>query len=206
MDAIRTRPEDAAERAAAAADIVERRFAADVLFPNVVEYYERWRDDRAAALRTRQEPPLIDVIVRVGGRSVPDTVARAIRSIDAQEAGQFRVVFVCWQAIDLAPITEGRWLRIAGFELVECFGAGRAAALTAGLKRVESPLFCLLDDDDFWLPDHIPSLLAAMADLPPGEALGYSGVINLCPSGEQDASAIAETRQIVNLSPALAGR
>lgn len=206
IDDIRSSPKIAGERAATAALIFEKRFAAEVLFSNVIDYFENWSDDHESTLGRRSDNSVIDVIVRVGGRSVSEIVLRAIRSIDAQECGTFRVIFVFWKEIDLAAITERRWLRIKEFLLVGCIGGDRAATLTAGLKQVENEFFCVLDDDDFWLPDHIPSLLECLAEMAPEKGFAYSGVITVRSLTEVEDPRTTDTREITRLSPAAAGR
>jgi len=198
------RPQEAAERARTAAEIFEERFSADVLFPNVVQYYEDWEDCQRTRIK-RSEAPLIDVIIRVGGRTVDDYVLTAVRSVDAQTHGNFRIIFVRWRQLDLVPVLDADWQRITEFKIVDCIGGRRATTMCAGLQHVDSEYFCILDDDDFWLPEHIESLLRVIEELPANNALAYSGIINQVPTPVgQDNN--FETRRIVNLSPAVCGR
>jgi hypothetical protein len=203
MAAIAADPKAAGERAKAARAIFDRQFSAEIMLANAVRYYEEWRDGEGRP----QDPasgPLIDVVMRVGGRPAA-TILRAIGSIEAQTEGRFRVIFVRYRALDLDEITAARWSRIEGFKIIDRPGGGRADTLTAGLKAVESELFAVLDDDDFWLPGHIAGLLAQLGQCPPGRAYAYSGYLAVeePPPGEEAGA--QERRRIASLAPAAGG-
>ncbi len=192
MSEIVADPQGTARRAADARAIFEREFCGEVLLANAVDYFERWKASPQRN-RPRAESPLIDVVVRVGGRPV-ETITRAIRSIDGQTAGRFRVLFVRYRPLDLAAITGAEWERIERFEVIDCIGGRRAASLCAGLKAVDSELFTFLDDDDFWLKTHVADLLTAARPLPKGRVFAYSGLLNVAESGE------GETRRIASMA------
>src|SRR5260221_189925 len=99
---------------------------------NAVDYYQEWRE-RAGKPSSPGGDPLIDVVVRVGSRPIA-TVGRALRSIDGQTTGRYRVIFARFRPIDLSELTGASWHRIERFEIVDCISGGRAATLTAGLK------------------------------------------------------------------------
>ena len=185
------------QRAAEARGVFEREFCGEVLLANAVDYFERWRASPHRA-RPAAESPLIDVIVRVGGRPV-ETVLRAIRSIDGQSAGRFRLIIVRYKPLDVRAITQARWERIEGCEVVDCLGGQRAATLCAGLKAVRSELFACLDDDDYWLADHMRGLLDQAAQLPQGRVYAYSGLLNVT-EGAPDPS--VEHRRIASMASA----
>ena len=174
---IRADPKAAAARTARARQVFESEFCGEVLLANAVDYFERWSGS-AERSTPKAASPLIDVIVRVGGRPV-ETVLRAIRSIDRQTAGRFRVVLVRYKPLDVSAITGAAWERIEGFEIVDCIGGRRADTLCAGLRAVSSDLFAMLDDDDYWLKDHMLGLLRAAERLPQGRVFAYSGLLNV---------------------------
>jgi hypothetical protein len=187
-------PAGAGKRAAEARAIFEREFCGEVLLKNAVDYFERWKASPHRSAPA-SESPLIDVVVRVGGRPV-ETVLRAIRSIDEQSAGRFRVILVRYKPLDVTAITGATWKRIESFEVVDCIGGQRAATMCAGLRAVSSELFACLDDDDFWLAEHIRGLLHEVARLPAGRAFAYSGILNVIEGADDPAE---ETRRVYSM-------
>lgn len=188
-------PQQAQQRAQAARAIFEKTFSAEKMLGNAISYFEQWRTRREA--RSVAPSPLIDVILRVGGRSV-DVIRRAVESIDNQIAGRFRVIFVRYKPLDLTPLTRAPWRRIEQFDIVDCIGGKRAQTLCAGLRAIKSELFAVLDDDDYWLSHHIDRLLHAIRDVPPGRAYGYSGYVTV----DEKTPADQERRRVGNIRPA----
>ena len=74
VDEIASDPRKASERAREARIIFEKKFSAEVLIQNAVQYFEEWRE-RSGKPTDPANDPLIDVIVRVGGRPI-STVSR----------------------------------------------------------------------------------------------------------------------------------
>jgi hypothetical protein len=200
VDEIANDPRKASERAREARLIFEKKFSAEVLIENAVRYFEEWRE-RSGKPTDPADDPLIDVIVRVGGRPI-STVTRAIRSIDNQIAGRFRVIFVRYKPIELSEITSAPWTRIKGFQVVDRLGGGRAATLTTGLKVVSSELFAILDDDDFWLSGHIAALLHQIEQSTPGRAYAYSGYLTIEEPAASEPATARERRHIASMVPA----
>ena len=161
--------------AAQARAVFERDFAGEVMIQNAVEYYHNWCAARAARVSPYADTE-IDVVVRVGGRPA-ETVLRALRSLDAQKVGRYRVILVMYKLIDLSFIIEEDWVRIKHFERVECIGGIRSQTLCVGLKSVRADLFAVLDDDDFFLDNHFESLLDAIRTVDRDKAFAYSGLI-----------------------------
>ena len=71
------------------------------------------------------------------------------------------MILVKYKDIDLSSITSDP--RGAVKEFVELFvpNGGRAQTLFEGIRHAISPYFAVLDDDDFWLSDHIEELFRA---------------------------------------------
>ena len=153
----------------------QRTASQDVMVERLLEAIDRFTASKRE-LSGALGDPRIDVIVRAGGRPLA-LVERALRSIDAQSAGRFRVVLVRYRNLDLAPLAETNWSRIDRIDIVDIPGGSRAQTLCAGLRAVRSPWFACLDDDDFWGPDHIEALLSAVRHLPEGRAFAYSGLV-----------------------------
>lgn len=199
IENIRARPQEAAEMAAGARKIFEKRYAAEVMLGRAVAYFEDWKAQKAALRRPHTEQPLIDVIVRVGGRPL-NMIARTLKSIDAQSMGRFRIIFVRYREIDLAPLMSAPWRNIEGFEVVDRLGGNRSKTLSAGLSALRSPYFAVLDDDDVWLPDHVETIWRLLKQAPRDEGFVYCGFIHVDESGDADRP--AERRRITELSPA----
>lgn len=195
---MRADPGAAADRAAGARLIFEKSFCAERMVANAVDYYVEWSERTLRARSSAGPNPTIDVIVRVGGRP-PSVILNAIRSIDAQTAGAFRVIFVRYRPIDLQSIIEADWKRLTSFEVVDCIGGRRAATLAAGIRALEAPYFAVLDDDDFWLPEHIAGLWRALKPLPAGKGFAYSGWLEVAEVLEDPKS---ERRTLRRLAPA----
>jgi len=189
----------ASDMAARARAIFERDFSAEVMLREAVRTFEHWRDQRVAkrAAATRGAPT-VDVIVRCGGRPI-DMIMRAVRSIDRQTSGRFRVIFVRYKPIDLSELTGREWHNITECTVVDCFGGNRSATLCAGLRHVHSTYFAVLDDDDYWLADHIEHLWDALRCNDPATAYAHSGTIGFQQVNPTDP---AETHRIHNVRPA----
>lgn len=198
MEDIRENPVAAAEMADMARSTFERRYCAEVLLANTVKYFEGWKVLQAKLREAEQ--PSIDVIVRVGGRPF-EVVQRAIKSIDAQSTGRFRVIFVRYKPFDLSHIIEATWENIEEFEVVDSIGGNRSKTMAAGLANVKRPYFGVLDDDDFWLPDHAASMWRVLKPMPREAGFAYCGLITVDES-PNDGGPPRETRKIANLKPA----
>ena len=191
-------PKAAAQQALAARAIFDEKFAGEVMLGNAVRYFSEWRE-RAGRTRDPADGPLIDVVIRAGHSPIGN-VYRALRSIDGQTAGRFRVILVCCNGLDASGLTGARWNRIDSFETVNLAADDAGMALALGLKAVRSDLFAILEEDDFWLCGHIESLLALAETAPPGRAYAYSGVLRTEAPAPGD-NAAAERRRIASLAP-----
>jgi hypothetical protein len=199
VDEIRRNPKAAAQQALAARAIFDEKFAA-------VHYFAEWRE-RAGRTRDPADGPLIDVVIRAL-RSPIGNVYRALRSIDGQTAGRFRVILVCCNGLDASGLAGASWKRIDSFEIVNLAADDPGMALVLGLKAVRTDLFAFLEEDDFWLCTHIAALLPLDETAPSGRAYAYSGVLQVEePSPGHDTpadNAAGEQRRIASLAP-LAG-
>jgi hypothetical protein len=197
FDKISDEPETAKQKAARSRLIFEERFAAEAMLQNAVTYFDEWKQ-KGGKPHPPEASPIIDVIVRVGGRPV-STIMRAINSIDNQTAGRFRVIFVRYRPIDLAEITGSGWRRIIEFTILDDPGGGRAQTMTAGLRAVRNELFAMLDDDDFWLSGHIAGLLAQVDQCSRDKAYAFSGIINVHEPAPGECATDCERRHIASM-------
>jgi len=98
-------------------------------------------------------------------------IERALRSVVAQSLPAAEVVVVN----DGSEPQESEFLRQLqpryGFTLIEQENGGQGAARNAGVAAARAPYICFLDQDDFYLEDHIRILVQA---IPPGDSrLGW---------------------------------
>ncbi len=181
MRAIAADPAAAQAMASEARSRFEGRFDAQTLLANAGAYFDRWRAAGAARV-AHMGDPVVDVIIRVGGRDL-SFIERAIASLDRQTAGRFRVVFVAYRPVDLSAITARSWSRIVAFEVVQAPGGNRSRTLGLGLDQVKSDYFCILDDDDYFLSGHIEGLLAALGRSADADRFAYADVLRLDDAG-----------------------
>lgn len=194
MQAIAAHPAEAADKARRARAIFEAQFSSEVMLASAVTYFEEWKQ-RGGRREPAAESPLIDVVVRVGGRPT-EIIERAIRSLEAQTAGRFRVVFVRYKPIGLETVTGAAWERIERFEVMDCFGGDRARTMVAGLRAITSDYFAFLDDDDFVLPNHFQSLIRQIPDAAPGRLFAYSAFMDVAEAAPGAEALEGETRHI----------
>jgi hypothetical protein len=131
---------------------------------------------RAGALR---QQPLVDVIVRVGGRA-PEYARRAIESVARQDFGTYRILLVDYKGRgdlrELARTESGPKMSV---DYTQSPDTGfRSTSTWTGLKNVTAPFFAQCDDDDSVMPDHFSDLLKVAAEHPEC-GLVYSGVVRV---------------------------
>ena len=179
MGSIEANPAAATAMAAEARRRFEGRFDAATLLRNAVSFHEKWRIERDRRC-TPWDEIIVDVIIRVGGRSV-DTVRRAVQSLERQVTGRYRIIFVAHSPINLASILSDRYSRIVAFDIVDAPGANRSVALGAGLDALSADLFAVLDDDDYLLNHHFLGLFSALFTTPSQRRFAYSDVLRWAP-------------------------
>src|SRR5262249_6607028 len=145
---IKRDPSAAADRAERAREVFEQTFAAEKMLANAVAYHEKVQAARAARRRALPTDPRVSVVVRCGGRPI-ELLKQAVDSIRNQTVGTFTVILAKHQDLDVSPIVSDLSGRVTAFTEVEVFSGNRAQTLIAGLDRVETEFFAMLDDDDF---------------------------------------------------------
>ncbi len=190
LGSIRADPILAQQKALSARALMAERFGPRAMLANLVAYYELWRvSSRQRDDRFRDA--LIDVVMRVGGRPV-ETIARAVASLEKQTAGRFRLIFAAYQPVDLSSILDRAYQNIVAIEVVQTVGGNRARTLAAGLDKVSSPCFCILDDDDYFLEGHMAGLLDAMARSEAKFRFAYCDILRAIEATEEDQSFASE--------------
>jgi glycosyltransferase involved in cell wall biosynthesis len=89
----------------------------------------------------------------------PDTLPRALRSIEAQECRDFEVVLVHDGG---TPMPEFSF-PFAGTFVDHVKNRGVAAAFNSGLKNARGDWITYLADDDIWYPNHLATFEKAIA-------------------------------------------
>jgi len=104
------------------------------------------------------QQPLVSVIVRTKDR--PEQLQDCLNSIARQDYRPIHVVVVNDGGADISNVVtpfESN-LKITLIHLKR--NEGRTAAANHGLNGAEGDYVCFLDDDDYWLPNHLSSLVA----------------------------------------------
>lgn len=105
------------------------------------------------------------------------TIERALSSIETQSVAPAEVIVVndgsdCENS-DFVHALAARH----GFRVIDRANGGQGAARNEGIRAAATPFVCLLDQDDFYTPDHIEKLLAvALAQNPSKLGFIYSDV------------------------------
>ena len=115
-------------------------------------------------------PPRVSIIIRTIGR--PE-LSQAIESVCAQHHRPAEIILVNAACRRLPPLTAAG---IPIHEVNRCRPLNRPEAANAGLLAATGEWLCFLDDDDYFQPDHLSSLLAALKTQPKAR-LAYSGMM-----------------------------
>jgi len=177
-------PAAAQERAARARAVFEEHFAAERLLANAVSYHEQVQHALADRRAHLPSEPHVSVVVRCGARR-RELVRQAVDSIRRQTYGTFTVIMSKYEEVDLSDITGDVSGRIQAFVEVLTPSGSRAATLMAGLGRIETEYFAILDDDDFWLSDHIETLFMAGRTANPSFDVAFSGTVSVAAEGTE---------------------
>jgi hypothetical protein len=169
----RAHPDIARDMGQRARAIFERHFAAEHMLRHAVAYHGRKQDERAARLAATPPAPPVTVVIRCGGRSLA-ILGRAIDSVRRQSYGSFIVMLAKYADVDLSSLTAAPGGAIAGFDEFLIEGGGRARMLFEGVRRVTTRYFAVLDDDDFWMSDHMETLFAAGRRVDPEFDMAYA--------------------------------
>ena len=156
-------PDVAARMGQDARVVFEKNFSAEVMLSNAVDYHYRKQKSRAIRRQSLGPAPLIAVIMRCGGRNM-EYVKRAIESVGHQTFGRFVLVLVKYQNIDLSWVISCVPSNVARVVELDVPNGNRGATLFAGLAKLrglDADYFAVLDDDDFWLSNHMESLFLA---------------------------------------------
>jgi hypothetical protein len=153
-------PEIARDMGQRARAVFEQHFAAEHMLRNAVAYHQRKLTERATRIASMPPCPKVTVVIRCGGRSL-EVLGRAVDSVRRQSFGDCAVLFMKYRDIDLSEVTADLSGAIARFEEVLIPDGDRARMLFEGVRQVETPYFAILDDDDFWMSDHLETLFAA---------------------------------------------
>jgi glycosyltransferase involved in cell wall biosynthesis len=132
--------------------------------------------NRVAELLANPEAPPVSVVIRSTGR--PE-LAEALDSVAAQTYPRIEVIVVDALGSGLSGLAAA----CGAFQLRVCSRARplrRSDAANTGLEEARGDYIVFLDDDDWFLPNHVAALVAALEQHP--EALvAYAGVRLLRP-------------------------
>ncbi len=134
-----------------------RRAASIVVKPSPADYV------KGSQVRLSQDA-ISDVAVILPFYNGSKYIRRAVESVQRQSLAPAEFVVVN----DGSKPEEAEFLHALaeelGFRVIDQKNGGQGAARNAGVASTVSPYICLLDQDDFFLPDHIEVLRAAVQD------------------------------------------
>jgi hypothetical protein len=169
-------PDIAREMGLRARAVFERHFAAEHMLRNAIAYHRRKTNQHAARVAAMRPAPPITVVLRCGGRSL-DMVRCAVDSVRRQTYGRCTVLFAKYRGIDLSEIVSDVSGAIVAFDEFLIDGGSRARMLFEGIRRATTPYFAVLDDDDFWMSDHLETVFDAGFRVAPDFDMAFSGQI-----------------------------
>jgi GT2 family glycosyltransferase len=102
---------------------------------------------------------LVSIVLVASGR--PDSLKKAIASVLNQTYRHFELIVVNESGTDLSPVLECEDDRIVHVWREQ--RKGIATARNAGLQRATGEYIAYLDEDTVYYPDHLESLVAALA-------------------------------------------
>lgn len=178
--------------------IFEKNFSAERMLLNAVEYHEANQRKRSYRLKRLPPAPRIAVIVRCGDRRLA-YIERAVNSICSQTFGRFTVIFVKYKNIDLSAILSIAAPNIDSFIEIEVPNGNRSDTLFAGLaklRELHAEYFSVLDDDDFWLSNHMEGLFSAAIQARRHVDVAFSGAIAISPEGRQIEKGLSWKRNV----------
>lgn len=100
------------------------------------------------------QSPLFSIIIPAFQR--PKQLARAIESIELQDFQDWELIVV--DDGSQPPLAFKQYLNNERIHFFRQENAGPAAARKQGLSKAHGRYFCLLDDDDYFLPNHLSTL------------------------------------------------
>ncbi len=118
-----------------------------------------------------EHPPLVSVIVRTKNR--PESLTRCLISISEQHYRPLEVVIINDGGEDISAITTALGNRCSpplDLKINQLqSNVGRTQAANLGLEMATGEYISFLDDDDYWLPQHIALLTETLQNRQPGE-------------------------------------
>lgn len=127
------------------------------------------------------------------------TIERALASIERQSVTPAEVIVVN-DGSDLENAEFVHELAKRGhFRVIDQTNGGQGSARNEGIRAAATPFVCLLDQDDFYTPDHIEKLLAvASAEQSPKLGFVYSDVSRATASGTITVEGVIASSGIVH--------
>ena len=134
---------------------------------------------------TRLSPVTFSIVLITHNR--PQLLARAIDSVRQQEYSGWELIVVDDASTPPATVPETPSFddRIRIVRSAECVGPARARII--GTQRATGSYLAYLDDDDYYLPDHLSTVARAMRSIP-----GFGGLflVGMCVKNGDNGSVI----------------
>jgi glycosyltransferase involved in cell wall biosynthesis len=126
--------------------------------------------------------PTVSVVIAYFNGSA--WIERALDSVYSQTVPPQEVIIVddgsTSEQLEFLGLLQAKF----GFQIISQKNAGQSAARNLGVKATKSEFFCILDQDDFFLPRHIEVLIHGAQTQEPVFAFSYGDLIRVSPSGD----------------------
>jgi hypothetical protein len=177
IDRHRRDPEVHINKVLCASEAFETKASLEKLFSDLLEEVDRRiREDQPNSAAEEFD---VTVIVRCGSRPL-SMLRRSVSSLSKQTYRRLGIIFARYANINGFEAWLEELRRDDRFLFVidlEAPGDGvRSGAMWAGLRAVETELFCMLDDDDELFPNHINDLVGVLRKSNDA-SVAYSGVV-----------------------------
>lgn len=173
-------PDAALALAARSHAICQEHFALEKLLAKLPDFLRQVRDATYYATPNHSDHgPKVEVIVRVGGRSL-EFIERCLDSLAAQSHENLGLILVNYREVQgIDTLLEKYKSRFTSIKRVASAPSGvRSTALWDGMRAVEGEYFCNQDDDDTIHPNHIRSLVNLL-ESDRNHHVAYSGCIQV---------------------------
>ena len=142
---------------------------------------------------------LFSVIIPLYNKA--DTIARTLRSVQAQVCREFEVVVVDDGSTDDGVLTVEQFQDFFPLKIVHQRNSGVSVARNTGAKNSCGEYLAFLDADDEWLPEYLEEIRRMMDEFPAVEVYGSN---YFCVAGQRLISnrAWGQTRKLVDFQKA----
>lgn len=164
LEWVKENPLEAQRKAVIAQEIFYKKFALEVLIPNLLHLHKTILSEKGylpLSPKNKNSLPSVSYIMRTGGRH-REFLERALNSLVSQGYPNIQVIFVVYKPFEYMDDVIHKFSPHLKFKVVEALNSLRSTAIIEGLKAVDTDLFGLFDDDDELHSNHVQSLVKTL--------------------------------------------